>query len=97
MNKGLTVGKSLRELRVEMGLSLKKAAPIVNISYTYLSKIENDQKVPTPGLVLKLCKLYKSESDDLIAKLGAMPREVEDILKEHGKDAFDLLRNSYIK
>lgn len=90
-----TVGATLRRLRTEANLGLKSAGPKVGVSYTYLSKVENDQKTPSSGLVRQLCHLYGTDADNLLAKLGAVPDDVQEIVREHGKDAFDLLRRTY--
>ena len=62
---------------------------------THLSKVENEVKSPSLGLVTELCRLYGVDPDELIAKTGAVPADVREILKIHGKDAFDLLRGTY--
>lgn len=88
-------GAVLRELRVRCGLGIKSAAPLVGISYSYLSKIENNVKQPSLGLITELCKLYGADADTVIAKSGALPPDVKEIVKTHGKDVFDLLRSTY--
>lgn len=95
--KDETVGITLRRLRTEAKFGLKSAGPKVGVSYTYLSKVENDQKTPSPGLVRQLCHLYGADADveNLLAKLGAVPDDVQEIVREYGKEAFDLLRRTY--
>lgn len=90
-----TVGVRLRKLRMLTKLGIKTVAPKAGISYTYLSKIENDVKVPSPGLISELCKVYGVNADDIIAMLGVVPPDIQIIVKEHGKEAFDLLRSTY--
>ena len=95
VGKSETIGATLRDLRKRAKLGIKTVAPKVGISYTYLSKIENDVKRPTPGLVLMLCNHYGADADNLIARLGAVPEDIQEIVKEYGKEAFDLLRSTY--
>lgn len=95
LGKSDTVGAALRDLRKRTKFGIKTVAPKVGVSYTYLSKIENNVKLPSPGLVLMLCNLYGADADNLIAKLGAVPEDIQEIVKEHGKGAFDLLRSTY--
>ena len=90
-----SVGTVLRKLRVRSNLGIKAAAPRVGISYSYLSKVENGIKSPTLGLITELCKLYGADADIVIAKAGALPPDVKEIIQTHGKDAFDLLRNTF--
>lgn len=95
VSKSEAIGTTLRNLRKHAKLGIKTVAPKVGISYTYLSKIENDVKLPSAGLVLMLCNQYGADADNLIAKLGAVPVDIQEIVKEHGKEAFDLLRSTY--
>ncbi len=95
MGKNETIGATLRDLRKNTKLGIKTVAPKAGVSYTYLSKIENDVKLPSPGLIQALCKLYGVDADNLIAELGAVPEDIREIMKEHGKEAFDLLRSTY--
>ncbi|MDA0822842.1 MAG: helix-turn-helix transcriptional regulator [Proteobacteria bacterium] len=88
-------GAVLRELRVGCGLGIKSAAPMAGISYGYLSKIENDVKQPSLGLITELCRIYDADADAVIAKTGALPPDVKEIVKTHGKGVFDLLRSTY--
>ena len=95
MEKDQSVGELLRDLRLRSGLGIKSAAPEVGISYSYLSKIENGVKRPSLGLISELCKLYDADADVVIAKAGALPPDVKEIVRTHGKDAFELLRSKY--
>ena len=95
MKSEKTIGEILKDLRLDSKLSIKTVGPKVGVSYTYLSKVENNQKIPTPGLILKLCNLYKADSDNILAKAGALPDDVQDIVETYGKEAFELLRETY--
>jgi transcriptional regulator with XRE-family HTH domain len=88
-------GNVLRSLRKRADLGLKAVAPKVKVSYTYLSKIENGHKKPSPELIEKLCALYKTDPDDLISKLGQLPSDIQQIIETNGKEVFDLLRERY--
>lgn len=90
-----SVGTTLRALRLKANLGIKSAGPRVGVSYTYLSKVENGKKTPSIGLICALCDLYGADADDVIAKAGALPPDVSEIIKYHGKAAYDLLRSTY--
>ena len=77
------------------GKSLKRVAPLVKVSYSHLSKVENGIKQPSPQLVGRLSKLYDADVDDLLVTMGELPEDVTKILQMQGKDAIDLLRNEY--
>ena len=91
------LGKRLRQMREEKKLGLKAAAPKANITYSYLSKIENGHKVPTPDLLQKLCKLYECDYEEVIAIYGALPDDIKTIIQKNGKDVFELLRKEFVR
>lgn len=90
-------GVALKQLRKKAKLSIKSAAPKADVNYTYLSKIENGHKVPSQDLLVKLCSLYETNPDDLIARLGALPPDIQEIVRVHGAEVFELLRKTYKK
>jgi transcriptional regulator with XRE-family HTH domain len=94
-NNQMEFGNDLRRLRRRAALGLKAVAPQVNVSYTYLSKIENGHKTPSPELIERLCALYKADSDELISRLGFLPSDIQQIIELKGKEVFELLREHY--
>lgn len=56
----MTFGKRLRELRKGRNLSQKQLAELVEINFTYLSKIENERldfaQFPSEDLIRRLAK-----------------------------------------
>lgn len=95
MKKNTSIGQALKRARKNKSLSIKKVAPKVEINYTYLSKIENDHKLPSSDLIEKLCELYGEDSEKMIALLGELPTDIQEILKTHGPEVFDLIRKTY--
>ncbi len=89
------LGTALRHLRHNSRLGIKPAAARLQMSYTYLSKIENGYKPPSKDLLIRLCGLYGADSDDFIAKLGELPEDILDIIRTNGKEVFELLRQKY--
>ncbi|MBI4646879.1 MAG: helix-turn-helix domain-containing protein [Bacteroidia bacterium] len=61
-----TVGLKLRELREKSGFSLRKAAVAIDIDMAILSKMERGERKFSKELVLKLAKLYNTDSNELI-------------------------------
>lgn len=90
-----SVGATLRSLRHQAKLGIKSVGPLVGVSYSYLSKVENGYKQPSVGLISKLCKLYGADPDLVIAKTNLLPLDVRKIIRTHGKEAYDLLRSTY--
>jgi len=61
-----TVGQKLRELRVQAGLSLRKAAVLADVDIAILSKMERGERKLSKEIILKLASLYNAKSDLLI-------------------------------
>jgi len=54
----VALGRALREIRRERGLTQEELAQRVNLHETYISRIENGQRNPTWGVVLGImCEL----------------------------------------
>lgn len=96
-HESTTVGEALRSLRLKSNLGIKKAAPQIEISPSYLSKVENNHKRPSPGLIRKLCNLYGATSsvEEIIAIAGVIPEDIQNIVRTHGKEVFELIRSEF--
>lgn len=76
-------------------MGIKTASKELGVSYTYLSRVENEHRSPSPALVKKLSTLYGVETEELLAKLHHLPPDIIQILEDHGKDVFDTIRKLY--
>ena len=72
-------GATIRSLREEKGLSLRKFAELVRISPTYTSKIERDE-FPPPG----------EETIKRMAEISTLEQNADELLALAGKAASDL-------
>ena len=70
-------GKRIRELRIRAGFSQRVLSEQVGISYTYLSKIENDV-LPPPGeeVILRLAEALSADKDELLTLAGKVPSDI---------------------
>ena len=73
------IGRTVRRLRTEQGLSQQALAAKLGISPSYLNLIEHDQRNVTASLVIKLAEMLRV---DLAALSGAQERELEFGLRE---------------
>ncbi|NKC32539.1 helix-turn-helix domain-containing protein [Falsiroseomonas selenitidurans] len=73
------IGRSIRRLRSEQGLSQQALALRLGISASYLNLIEHDQRAVTASLLIKLAQVL---GVDLAALSGTREREVEAGLRE---------------
>ena len=61
-----TIGETLRRLRLEKKLPLRKVAAALDIDVAILSKIERGQRKLTKSMVQKLAKIYDYNEDELM-------------------------------
>src|ERR1700739_4547918 len=75
----LQIGRTVRRLRGERGLSQQALASRLGISASYLNLIEHDQRVVSGSLVIKLAEILHV---NLAALSGAEERRLEVALRE---------------
>ena len=85
----------LRRLRRKKGVGLKRAAPQLGVSYTYLSKIENNKAVPSTELLERIATYYEADTDELFMLADKIPDDIRDILRENPREALDFLRQRF--
>ncbi|TQF77422.1 ImmA/IrrE family metallo-endopeptidase [Elioraea sp. Yellowstone] len=73
------IGRTVRRLRIERGLTQQALAAALGISASYLNLIEHDQRGVTAALLLKLARHF---AVDLAALGGAEERQTEAHLRE---------------
>ncbi len=83
MNK---FGERVRELRKAKGYSLRTLGPIVNVGYTYLSKVESGKldfgDYPSSALIARLAEALDADSDELLLLAGRIPDSIADRIRE---------------
>jgi transcriptional regulator with XRE-family HTH domain len=88
-------GQILRELRTKAGVGIKRLAPELNVSYTYLSKLENNEIRPSAELVDRVAQYFDYNRDALLLSAGKIPEEIMRILRENPDDALKFLRDRF--
>lgn len=88
-------GTVLRELREQQGIGIKKLAPELGVSYTYLSKLESNQIRPSADLVGRVAHYFHYDHDRLLLAAGRVPPEILAILQDHPDEALDYLRERF--
>jgi transcriptional regulator with XRE-family HTH domain len=81
----------IRELRKARNLSLRALAEAVGVSFTYISKIENDKldfgDYPSEDLIRKLAAALGTDQDELLVLAKKVPLEIRERVFER-PDAF---------
>lgn len=73
----MTFGSRIRELRQAKDLTLRDLAKKVRVTFTYLSKIENQKlsfgEFPSDDLILRLAHVLKADPDELLLLAEKIP------------------------
>ena len=73
----MTFGCRIRELRQAKNLTLRDLAKRVEVTFTYLSKIENQKlsfgEFPSKGSILKLASALEAAPDELLLIADKIP------------------------
>lgn len=74
-----TFGEVLREKRRASGLSQRKLAELVQVDFSYVSKLENNRLPPPSGeTVVRLAEAIKVPPEELLAAARKIPDAVGD-------------------
>jgi HTH-type transcriptional regulator, competence development regulator len=99
-------GRRIQALRRAKGLTQRQLASVLDIDFTYLSKLENNRGDP-PGdqTIRKLARALDADEEDLLALAGKIPSELRTKAAEDPEFAMllrrlpslpeDLLRRMY--
>lgn len=88
-------GQILRDLRNQAGVGIKRLAPELGVTYSYLSKLENNGVAPSEELVEKVARYFNYDRDRLLISAGKVPAEILRILQNNPDDAVDFLRKRF--
>ena len=71
-----SLGKTLKEARELIPLTLRQVEEVTGISNAYLSQLEKDKiKRPSANVLYKLAEIYKIELNTLLAAAGIIQKE----------------------
>jgi transcriptional regulator with XRE-family HTH domain len=84
-------GEKIRELRKAKNLSQRALGDLVGVSFTYISKVENEKldfgDYPSEDLIRKLAKALEADEGDLFLLAEKIPEEIRKRVMER-PDAF---------
>jgi HTH-type transcriptional regulator, competence development regulator len=88
-------GSLIAELRNKEGVGIKTLAPRIGITYTYLSKLENDRATPSVEIIHKVARYFKYDEDSLMLAAGRIPPETMEILQRNPQEAIAFLKERF--
>lgn len=84
-------GEQIRELRKGKGLSQRALGELVGVSFTYISKVENEKldfgDYPSEDLIRKLAKALDADEGELFLLAEKIPEDIRKRVMER-PDAF---------
>jgi transcriptional regulator with XRE-family HTH domain len=89
-----TFGRVIRDVRKNKGLSQRELAKLLDLDFTYLSKLENDRAdySPKEEVIRSLARQLELNEDELVFLAGRIPQREEELLKQHYKGMPSLFR-----
>lgn len=93
----MNFGVILRQLRTDAGVGIKRLAPELGVSYSYVSKLENGEVNPSEALVGRVAAYFQYDRDRLLLSAGKVPPEILRILQDHPDDAVEFLRQRFAR
>ncbi|HKQ08568.1 MAG TPA: helix-turn-helix transcriptional regulator [Blastocatellia bacterium] len=78
-----TLGKAIRKARAEAGLSLRKLAGQLSKHPSYISDIENDNRVPSEAVLQDLSTILNINFDHLMALAGRLGEGTVEYVRKH--------------
>ncbi len=87
-------GQLIRQARKDKGYSQRELAKLVELDFTYLSKLENDRAdyPPKEDVIRSLARWLNLNEEELIFLAGRIPHHDEDFLKQNYKTMPALFR-----
>lgn len=85
-------GKTVRDRRIELGLSLKELAEKAGVNYVFLSRLERGMEKPSEDLVRRLAAALNISMniDQLVASFGKVPTSIEKLILDDPSAVVDL-------
>ena len=90
----MNFGEKLRDLRKASGHSQRELAELLDVSFTYLSKLENNRmdRPPSEELIRKMAEVLKTNADELLVLAERVPTDIAGIILDQ-PESIELLRS----
>lgn len=90
-------GDLIKQLRQDKDIGIKSLAPELDITYTYLSKLENNKVTPSAKVIENIASYFKYDLDELLLSANKIPNDIRHILQHNPKEAVEFLRKKFGK
>lgn len=79
MDNNFSIGKRIRELRLQNRLSQEQLAFSAEITTAYLGQLERNEKNPTVAVLMKVCNALNIEISDFFSERTLQQKEVDHV------------------
>lgn len=86
------VGRQIREARLARRISIRKFAQLLEVSFSYLSKVERGEAIAGNATYERICELLDLNAEEMLAKIGLVDTEFEREVVEHYQEVKGFLR-----
>lgn len=84
----LSFGEYVRHLRRKRNWGLQELAQASGLSFTHLSRLENDNAIPNADTVVKLATALEGDLEQMLALADCLPKEIlERLTRRVSRDA----------
>ncbi|MDY0102984.1 MAG: helix-turn-helix transcriptional regulator [Lentimicrobium sp.] len=83
LNNNTPIGTMFRQKREEKGLLVRQVAAVIEVDQAIISRIENNDRLPTKEQVLKLAGLYRLNPNEILTNWLA-----EKMVKAYGDEPY---------
>ena len=90
----IKLGKVIRELRKQKGMSLRGLAELVGVSYVNISYIENGRIETSQEVLKKISKALNYDLDKLLSLADQVDNEIKNIINKMPDEVPDFLRTA---
>jgi transcriptional regulator with XRE-family HTH domain len=94
MQVDLSFGEYVRRLRRQMAMQLQDVARRSGLSTTHLSRLENDNGLPTTDTVVKIHNVLGGDLPVMLELAKCLPEEILDRYIRHADDGMPVLKRS---
>lgn len=82
MDEELTLGEYIRRRRKAKKWNLQKVSHVTGLSYTHISRVENDSAVPKADTVTKLAEALDGDLVRMLELANCLPQQILDRIRE---------------
>ena len=92
LDNKLPIGTFFRQKREEKGLLVRQVAAVIEVDQAIISRIENNDRLPTKDQLLKLAGLYDLNQKEILSTWLA-----EKMVKDYGDEPYvqEALKEAY--